>query len=277
FGQMGMAASLGFVVGPALAGLLSDTPWGYAAPVSAAIALSAVATGLCLGIVEPPRANLQEPQEPPALPRLLGQQHRRCDAVVQPPRQGSLTRFPVAGLLVSTFVQFLAFNLFYVAFPLHAEGVLGWTGRTMGLFFAVMSGVMLIAQGPLLAMLTARLPPSWVFGLGTGVLVLSFASFAIPGASIPFLGAVLFALGNGVAWPTFQDRIADAAGDEEQGAVQGAATSAGAFASILGLLAGGFLYPHFGAGLFLVAAFLYAVIGAATPLWFSSRAGPTTG
>ena len=36
FGRMGMAASLGFVVGPALAGLLGSTSWGPRLPLAVA-------------------------------------------------------------------------------------------------------------------------------------------------------------------------------------------------------------------------------------------------
>ena len=48
FGKMAMASNLGFVLGPAIAGVLGATRWGERAPVLAAIVISMVATALIL-------------------------------------------------------------------------------------------------------------------------------------------------------------------------------------------------------------------------------------
>ncbi len=77
-------------------------------------------------------------------------------------------------------------------------------------------------------------------------------------------------MGNGLAWPTFQTRVARAAGVRDQGAVQGAITSASSVASILGLLAGAMLYPKLGSGIFVLAAALFVAVGLGTPIWFRS-------
>ena len=44
FGKMAVSANLGFVLGPAIAGLLAGTVWGEVAPVVAALSISLVAT-----------------------------------------------------------------------------------------------------------------------------------------------------------------------------------------------------------------------------------------
>ena len=268
FGQMGMAASLGFAIGPAAAGLLGATSWGYMAPVAAATAISAVAMVMCLFLREPDDRCPDGPDAPPAVSKILGQQHRRCDRAEGPVSAHLFGQPLVMALLVATFAQFMAFNLFYAGFPVHAQAVLGWSAGEMGMFFALMSGVMIVAQGPLLRVVSTRWAPATIFMAGMLGLVASFFAFAVDAPWAPYGGAVLFALGNGLAWPTFQARLAEAARPEDQGAVQGAATSAGSLASIFGLIVGGILYPWLDVWLFITGAALFVLVAAGTPVWF---------
>ena len=173
-------------------------------------------------------------------------------------------------ILVATFLLFLAFNFFYAGFPVHAAGAFGWGTGELGAFFAVLSGMMIVAQGPLLSFVSRRLGQPVVFAIGIGFLVLSFLTFRLPPGAVTFAGAACFAIGNGISWPTFQARVAEIGGDN-QGMVQGAVTSASSLASIAGLVVGGLLYPALGGGLFLVAAGFFAVVLALTPLWFGPR------
>jgi hypothetical protein len=53
-------------------------------------------------------------------------------------------------LLLLYFLIFLGFNIFYTSFPIHAISGLGWTVSEMGIFFAVLSGMMVLVQGPIL-------------------------------------------------------------------------------------------------------------------------------
>lgn len=268
FGRMGMAASLGFVVGPALAGLLGR--WGYTAPVGAAAALSFTATVLCFFLREPGGRCPEGPPDQPTVTRVLGQQQKRCDRREKKLDPRILSKPIVRALLAATFVMFLAFNFFYAAFPVFAEAALEWDPATMGSFFVVLSGMMIVAQGPLLKAATKRLSPPVLFGLGMAGLTASFLTFYLGQSWGMFVGAVLFAVGNGLAWPTFQARIADVA-EDQQGAVQGQAASAGAAASILGLILGGLCYPWLGASLFLAGAILFASVALGTRLWFKSE------
>jgi len=268
FGRMGMASSLGFTLGPALAGILMGMGDGYSGPVIAAAAISGAATILCLALREPAGRCPEGPPPQQALARVLGQQQRRCDTE-EPLIEGASLRRPVIlGLLLATFTQFLAFNLFYAAFPVHATGAVRWTAGRLGLFYSLLSAVLFVAQGPVLAAVSGRLAPRAVFALGLAGLIGAFATFVSTDTAILYLGATLFALGNGLAWPTFQARTADAATDREQGEVQGAAASAGALASIVGLTLGGLAYPWLGGSLFLVGAALFALVLLATPALF---------
>jgi predicted MFS family arabinose efflux permease len=70
----------------------------------------------------------------------------------------------------------------------------------------------------------------------------------------------------------YQARTATVGGEAHQGVVQGAATSAGSLASILGLVVGAVLLPHLGALVFVVTAALFGLVAALTPVWFGRSA-----
>ena len=274
FGRMGMAASVGFVIGPAAAGLLGGTSWGPRLPIAIAAVMAAVTTGaIIVWLREPGGRCPQGPNAPTALEGGLNQQAKPCDQTPAPTISlVTLRRGPVAAILVATFVIFLGFNFFYASFPVHAMQSYDWDTGQLGIFFAVLSGMMIVAQGPLLTFVSKHLSRRIVFGVGMGCLMLALISLVLPPGSLTYAGAALFAVGNGLSWPTFQARVAEVAGDS-QGAIQGAATSASSLASISGLVAGGVLYPVLQSGLFYVAAALFAVVLALTPVWFP-RAQP---
>ena len=269
FGRMGMAASVGFVIGPAAAGLLGGTSWGPRLPIGIAAAMAAITTVTIIVWLREPGGRCPEgPEAPSALEAGLSQQANPCDRAPAPSiMRATLRRGPVAAILFATFIVFLGFNFFYAGFPVHAMQTYGWNTGQLGIYFAVLSGMMILAQGPLLTFVSKYLGRRMVFGAGMGCLMLSLLSLVLPAGHVTYAGAALFALGNGLSWPTFQARVAEVAGDA-QGTVQGAATSASSLASIAGLIGGGVLYPAMQSGLFYVAAALFAVVLVLTPVWF---------
>ena len=276
FGRMGMAAGVGFVIGPAAAGLLGGTSWGARLPIAIAAVMAAVTTVAIIVWLREPGGRCPEGQAAPtAIEAGLNQQAKPCDRAPPPSLSlATLRRGPVAAILVATFVIFLGFNFFYVGFPVHAMHAYGWETGQLGIYFAVLSGMMIVAQGPLLTFVSKHLSRQVVFGAGMACLTLSLLSLVLPAGYATYGSAALFALGNGLSWPTFQARVAEVAGDA-QGTIQGAATSASSLASISGLVVGGVLYPALQSGLFLVAAAVFAVVLVLTPVWFP-RAQPAS-
>ena len=122
FGRMGMAASLGFVIGPAAAGLLGGTSWGPRLPIAIAAVMAAVTTVAIIVWLREPGGRCPEGSEAPtALEAGLNQQAKPCDRAPQSSISlATLRRGPVAAILVATFVVFLGFNFFYAGFPVHA-------------------------------------------------------------------------------------------------------------------------------------------------------------
>jgi MFS transporter, DHA1 family, tetracycline resistance protein len=272
FGRMGMASNLGYVIGPAAAGLLGGTAWGPRLPIAFAAGFAAVTTIAIVALLEEPGGRC--PKGPPvegALEAGLHQQTRHCHTA---PEKAAVRRAlaspPVALVLVGTFLIFVAFNLFYAGFPVHAASAYGWSAGELGVFFGVLSGAMVLAQGPVLARVSRYAGPRALFAAGMMLLALAFVTFQLPAGWISYAGAGLFALGNGISWPTFQARVAELGGDG-QGMVQGAVTGASSLASISGLVAGAVLYPVAGGSLFVAAAALFVLLMVLTPLWFGAR------
>ncbi len=152
FGQMAVSSNLGFVLGPALAGVLGATALGAVLPVAAAAVISLVATLLIafrLPDVRP--CELTGNPEVPSVRKQFGQEQRDCYDV----EGGSALTFAwitsrpgLRSLLAMYFLVMLAFSFYYVAFPVFAVGSLGWTIRETGIFFAVMGVLMVVVQGP---------------------------------------------------------------------------------------------------------------------------------
>ena len=78
--------------------------------------------------------------------------------------------------------------------------------------------------------------------------------------SFIYLAAVLFAVGNGLMWPSILSIFSRRAGTIYQGVVQGVAGSVTGAASIIGLTTGGILYNAFGGLTFLVSAGVIFVV-----------------
>lgn len=259
FGRMAVAANLGFVVGPALAGLLGAAGLGEVWPVGAALTISIVATGLIgFGLEEVPPSELEVDPEEANVRKMLGQEQKECFQIRSSASRPSILDVlglpGAARLLALQFLVFLAFNLFYVAFPAHAATVLDWTLVDTGIFFSVMGLLMAVAQGPVLRRASRRYADGTLVRVGGLLLAGSFLFFLSGRRDLIYAGTAVLALGNGLMWPSLQSILSRVVDRAHQGAVQGLASSAGSVASILGLLVGGLLHGRMGAGVFALSA-----------------------
>ena len=263
FGKMGAAANLGYILGPAMASLLGMTSYGEILPVLAATAISLVALVMIATIL--PESNICGVPAPGSASRaggVLGQEPRDCMRTVE--GGGGNTRealrLPgVAFILFLNFLILLSFNFFYTAFPVHAVTNLRWTIVETGIFFSLLSFLMVIMEGPVLSWLSKRIEESWLVVAGCFLLGATFLFMQSFQVAWVYLGAVFFALGNGIMWPSLVSLVAHFGGARHQGVVQGMAGSAGSLAGVIGLVSGGIAFGVMGAGTFLISAgFAYA-------------------
>ncbi len=258
FGRMALSGNLGFVLGPALAGLLGATIYGEILPVVAALVISILAALIIVfGLKEYDPCTIHRPPETRSLRKIFGQEHKECFKIHSPEKVTFSTILNIAEvprLLVIYFLVMLGFSFFYIGFPVHAVRELRWTVTDTGTFFAYLSLLMVVVQGPILARASKKLPDSTLVIGGALILTIGFMSLYWDNIKMIYFAATLIALGNGLMWPSVMAMLANAAGEQHQGAVQGAGGSIGAIASIVGLIAGGLLYNWLGSWVFVLAA-----------------------
>jgi MFS family permease len=124
----------------------------------------------------------------------------------------------------------------------------------LGIFYAVLSGIMVFIQGPVLKKALKKFSEEKLVIIGSVILATNFVLFFSNNIISISIAVVLFAVGNGLMWPSFMSILSKRAGTVHQGAVQGIAGSFGGVASIIGLIAGGVLYNLTGAATFLISA-----------------------
>jgi MFS family permease len=257
FGKMSISSNLGFIVGPALAGLLSVTEYGEAATVLGAVVISLIGTALIVYYIPENReCSLEGPAGAEDMRKVFGYEIKECRTARETgkPSFREVLKLPnIPYMLGLYFLIFLGFNIFYTAFPLHAIAALDWDIIEMGIYFTVLSALLILVQGYILPGLSKRHSDASliIFGslmLGTNFLLL------IPGdLFLTYLATGFFALGDGLMWPSFLSLLSKVAGRNYQGTVQGFASSFGGLASITGLILGGLLYELFAGRAFLIA------------------------
>ncbi|MGA0607267.1 MFS transporter [Phenylobacterium sp. VNQ135] len=263
-GLVGSAFGVGFVVGPAVGGLMARPELGAAGfrpPLLLAAALCGVAV---IGIL----AFVREFRTPGAA---AGPRRNPLAGLKE------VAGHPVLTLIFGTiFFGFFASSALWSVLGLWMDARFGWGPRQVGFVMALTGVAAALTQGMIAGALVRRL------GNGTtivaGLLIAAAATCAMAGAPWGWLAAVLLLLSvaGHAAWQPAGLAIASAAATaDRQGAVLGAATASGSLSRVLGPLLGGMLFsevgpwaPVFAAGLFMLpAAWLGWRAAAALRIW----------
>jgi MFS family permease len=130
----------------------------------------------------------------------------------------------------------------------------------MGVFYSVLSGVMILVQGPVLRKALQKFSEEKLVVLGSLILGINFVLFMFNNTVLVYAALVLFALGNGLMWPSFLSILSKRAGNAHQGVIQGVGSSMGSLASIIGLIVGGLLYNWIGSLTFLISAVVIFIV-----------------
>jgi MFS transporter, DHA1 family, tetracycline resistance protein len=258
FGKIAISSNLGFIVGPALAGILGATVYGEVLPALSALILSSfVLVVIVLFLKETKCSILMKIPEKNDVGRVFSFEPKECYKTANPRRLKFREVFKlknISFLLLLYFLIFLGFNIFYASFPIHATEGLGWTVTQMGIFYAVLSGIMVLVQGPILRKALKKFSEEQLVIIGSVILGTNFVLYLSPDIILIYGAAVLFAVGNGLMWPPVMSILSNRAGTVYQGTVQGVANSFASLASIIGLVLGGILYTMLGATTFLISA-----------------------
>ena len=117
FGKMAVSANLGFILGPAIAGLLSGTARGELLPVLAALSISFVATLIvAFRLPESKPCTIEQDPQQVNVPKVFGQEHKPCFDIQGGEKLTMREIFrldSVTPLLTVYFLVMLGFNLYH--------------------------------------------------------------------------------------------------------------------------------------------------------------------
>jgi len=239
---------------------LGATVWGEILPVLAALFISVLATLLiAFRLPESKPCHLKRSPERANVRKILGQEQKDCYELKAAEKIGAKSCFKIKHLpylMILYFLTFFGFNLFYTAFPIHAVKSLNWSVQDTGTFFAALSFMMVVVQGPILKQAANRYSEGLLIIAGSFILATNFLLLISRSTLMIYAAAALFAIGNGIMWPSVLSVLSKVAGQQYQGAVQGYASSIGSVASIIGLIIGGIIYEVLGTWVFAVSAVL---------------------
>ena len=253
-GMLGASFGIGFVLGPALGGLLA--PLGYSVPILTAAGLAALnAVHAIFSLRDPPR------------------QRRKVETV----SRRAVLRDPRVRLLCFANLLFaLAVTQLETLFPFLVRDRFGYGVFEVAFILVGMAVLMGGIQGGGMKALSRRYPERSL--VMTGTLLLAAGFVALPLA--PSLGLLLTALatlavGRAISQPSLMSLTSLAADPSRTGAVMGAFQSAASLARMIGPVAAGLLYDRLQAAPFwLAAALLVAVAGLARGFSARDEAGP---
>ncbi|WP_422859940.1 MFS transporter [Flagellimonas sp. S174] len=270
FGKMGASTSLGFVIGPAFAGLLASTMLGEILPLLIAAIISLIAIfviGFRLEesvpcIVDTGNISLKNVR------RFFQVEHKDCftegSMALEPEnRKGLKQVLNIEGvplLYAVYFLTFFAFSLFYAGLPIYANSLLEWSAIDLGIFLAYSSLIMFLVQGPLLNRLSKKFSSHSLVLAGSLLLAISFFLMSKQQIVLLYCAITLLSLGNGLMWPSFLALLSRVGNKNVQGAIQGYGTSMGSIASMLGLVTGGILFEKLTTLVFIGGSFIFLII-----------------
>ncbi|MCB0082642.1 MAG: TCR/Tet family MFS transporter [Caldilineaceae bacterium] len=259
FGILGVAFGLGFIIGPAIGGLLGDVKLHLPFLVVAGITLLNWLYGYFV------------------LPESLKPENRRPFSWRRANPIGSLSglgRYPIVLALVSTIVlASMAQNALQSTWVLYTDFRYNWGPRDVGLSLAVVGLSAAIVQGGLIGKIVGFLGERKALLVGLSISVVSFILYGLASAGwmlyvIPFLGAL-----GSISGPSAQSIITQNVADNEQGAIQGALTSLNSLTGVIAPLIATNVFRYFisdaapvtipGAAFFIGAFFLVIALALA--------------
>lgn len=222
-GLLGSAFGLGFILGPALGGLLAGSDQDHGS------ALARVAYGAAvLSVVAFVLTYFR-------LPESLPPEKRATKTTVRPGLRSYFTRAVLRDLLLATVIVVAAVALFQSTLALWAAERLGVGPRTLGWVYGFTGVVSVAVQAGAIGRLTKR------FGAQSltraGALLVGVGMACIPAVdSIPWLlGALaIFGVGSALFNPSMSGLVASAAQPHERGAVLGAYQGAASLGRVIG-------------------------------------------
>lgn len=231
FGMIGACFGIGFIVGPALGGLLGR--YGLRVPFMAAAALT-----LCnalYGFFVLPESHPRERRRP--------FDWGRANPLAS---LGGLGRYPVVfGLAATITLERLAHDSLPSTWVLYTTYRFNWTEFDNGLSLALVGVMYAVVSAGLTGLIVQRLGERRALVTGLMVGSLTFLMYGLASRGWMLYAMIVVGSVGGIATPALQALISKATPATEQGAVQGALASIQSIAAILGPLMATGLFGYF--------------------------------
>jgi len=253
-GLIGAAFGLGFIIGPAVGGLLSKTSYSLPAFVAAGIAtLNLVQIFFVLpeSLTEARRREMGEHQRPPFTFKAL---------------LTALNRPVIGPLLHVRFFFGLAFATFQSIFALYAQYKLGLGADKTGYILAYVGILMVVVQGGLIGPLTKRFRERWLIITGLWLMAFSLLAWAfVPNLVVLMIVILPLAISGGVLGTVIQSAITKAVQPQEIGGMLGIAGALESLTRVIAPIIGGYLLGNLGTW----APGIFSTILMAWAVWFA--------
>lgn len=235
YGILGAAGGFGFMIGPALGGILAHISLSMPLFVAAGITLLNVIWGYFI------------------LPESLPKDHKleKVDLVHLNPFAQFNHIFSLQilrRLFISGFIFFLAMNALYGNASVFLKDVFRFSVTQIGLLLFFVGILDIISQGFLVRKLIPIVGEAKLAAIGIFLCIVGFASISISSiVTVPlilFIGVVLLNIGDGLFEPSASGLISNSVGPAMQGRVQGANQGMQSVARIIGPLFAAFSYQY---------------------------------
>ncbi len=232
FGLIGAAFGIGFVLGPAMGGLLGDHYLRAPFLVSAALNFLNFGYGLFV------------------LPESLTAEHRRPFSLARANPFSALRNIgahPITRGLAGTLVcAYLAQAILQSAWALYGQARFGWRPFDVGISLAIVGLASGAVQGGLVRVVVPKLGERKAVMVGLLFNITGFLGFGLATRGwLMYLLILPFALG-GIAGPAIQALLSREVGPKAQGQLQGSLTSLQSITAVLGPIVGTLLFARFG-------------------------------
>lgn len=250
-GLIGAAIGLGFVIGPALGGVLA--PLGPAVPFWVAAVVALINALLVLFFLPETRtlrrAEIGNTKQPSALVSLFTGWGKAL-------RTGTVGRLVLINLLFT-----IAFTAMESVFALFAQHTFGWTAQQNGYVFTYVGIIVVIMQGGLVGQLVKRFGEQRLLIAGLALLSLGLILLAFSTQlALLFISLGILSVGNGAVSPTVSTLLSFSSTSESQGETLGLAQGVAGLGRIIGPLAAGGIYTLGGPGTPFIAGGVLAAI-----------------
>lgn len=265
-GYIFSAFGVGFVIGPAIGGILASQ-FSYQTPYIVAAVAASIVVLLTYFVLEETITDEK---------KLENEQKHSNDMDFQ----SVIRNMPLLGILLITFGAQLAFSMLQSTFALFGEAVLFVDNPEqaelgIGLLFAMIGIGLIVTQMFLIKWLIKRFGDSSIVLIGG--IIRGISMFILVLIAVPISAGVtlfLFAMGTGMQMPALQSLVTETVADNQRGMVMGLYQSSSSLSIIVGSAIAGVLFEIAPITPYVVGGVIFAIMLVPTyflMLWAKKR------